>query len=142
MKFIMNESMTSLFSSPTITLWMAALKSIFTFLDFGYKTSKQFREESLRKSPCPLSPSEWLCLPWEVSLSKTKWNNIQKNTVYFSLISANREKRKDKKTAKQFYFVAITMSSNNRILQTLFNPIIVFESPTMVGVSTFYKHLE
>lgn len=66
----------------------------------------------------------------------------QKNTVYFSLTSANREKRKDKKMAKQFYFVAITMSSNNRILQTLFNPIIVFESPTMVGVSTFYKHLE
>lgn len=52
------------------------------------------------------------------------------------------EKRKDKKMAKQFYFVAITILSNNRILQTLFNPIIVFESPTMVGVSTFYKHLE
>lgn len=142
MKFIMNKSMTSLFSSPTITLWMAALKSIFTFLDIGYKTSKQFREESLRKNPCPLSPSECLRQPSEVSLSKTKWNNIQKNTVYFSLTSANREKRKNKKMAKQFYFVVITMSSNNRILQTLFNPIIVFESPTMVGVSTFYKHLE
>lgn len=52
------------------------------------------------------------------------------------------KQRKDKKLDKQFYFVTITMSSNNRILQTLFNPIIVFESPTMVGVSTFYKHLE
>lgn len=71
-----------------------------------------------------------------------KMKQHSKEHCLISLTSANKEKRKDKKKAKQFYFVIITMSSNNRILQTLFNPIIVFESPTMVGVSTFYKHLE
>ncbi len=87
--------------------------------------------------------AERVLMPDLRSVSKQdKMKQYSKNTVYFSLTSANREKRKDKKMAKQFYFVAITMSSNNRILQTLFNPIIVFESPTMVGVSTFYKHLE
>mgnify|MGYP004684974555 CR=1 FL=1 len=87
--------------------------------------------------------AEQVATPALRSVSKQdKMKHIQKNTFYFSLTSANREKRKNKKMVKQFYFVAISMSSNNRILQTLFNPIIVFESPTMVGVSTFYKHLE
>lgn len=87
--------------------------------------------------------AEQVLTPALRSVSKQdKMKQYSKNNVYFSLTSANREKRKDKKMAKQFYFVTITMSSNNRILQTLFNSIIVFESPITVGVSTFYKHLE